>query len=67
LLCFTFLFFRDLEHYGVDRVIAEISQKMGQNLANVFFIKQGWYFSGMFEIFAATKIQFMSQKWGFLF
>ena len=30
----------------MDRVNAEISQKMGQNLANVFFIKQGWYFSG---------------------
>ena len=46
LLCFTFYFFRDLEHYGVDRVIAYFSQKMGQNLANVFFVKQGWSFSG---------------------
>jgi hypothetical protein len=46
LLCFTFYFFRDLEHYGVDRVLAEISQKMGQNLANVFFVKQGRPLSG---------------------
>jgi hypothetical protein len=46
LLCFIFYFFRDLEHYGVDRVIAYFSQKMGQNLANVFFVKQGRPFSG---------------------
>ena len=46
MLCFTFYFIIDLEHYGVDRMFAYFSQKMVQNMANLFFIKQGWSFSG---------------------
>ena len=47
-LCFVLLFYfiRDLEHYAVNIKIADISQIWGRNLANLFFIKQGWSFSG---------------------
>jgi hypothetical protein len=44
--CLLFNLLYILEHYGLDTKIADFSQKMGRNLANIFFIKQGWPFSG---------------------
>jgi hypothetical protein len=44
--CLLFNLLYILEHYGLDTKIADFSQKMGRNLANVFFVKQGWPFSG---------------------
>jgi hypothetical protein len=46
MLLFTFYFIIDLEHYGLDTCSQDFLQKMGQNMANLFFIKQGWSFSG---------------------
>jgi hypothetical protein len=58
------------EHYLVERIIAGFLLKMGQNMANVFFVKQGWLFSGMFLIFSAIGLGGFSDdgpKWAMLF
>jgi hypothetical protein len=40
------------EHYLAERIIAGFLLKMGKNMANVFFVKQGWVCLGdVFNIF----------------
>ncbi len=41
-----FLFYYIFRALWCGYMIADFSQKMGRNLANLFFIKQGWTFSG---------------------
>ena len=69
-LCFSILFLviRGCEHYAADCIFADgwrkrWSRKLGGRFAR-FLVGR---FRGMFWIFAAMGIRFMSQKWGFLF
>ena len=58
------------EHYLAERIIAGFLLKMGQNTANVFFVKQGWLFSGMFLIYLVIVLGGFSwdgPKWAMLF
>ena len=43
---FYFLFYYRFRALWCGYMFANFSQKMGQNMANLFFIKQGWSFSG---------------------
>jgi len=55
---------------NVRIMFAYYLQKMGQNMANVFFVKQGWLFSGMFLIFLVIVLRDFSDdgpKWAMLF
>jgi len=58
------------EHYLGEIMFAYYLQKMGQNMANVFFVKQGWLFSRMFLIFLVIVLGGFSwdgPKWAMLF